>query len=165
MHRFAFFALLVLQSSAVLCQSTATPPGTPQAPGKPAAAQWPLDFSKVQPGQAAAKPAFRSFDCTGKNSAPNQPSAPIDLDHLFSASCMDLKSHVEPFALVELFARNEDSFSRSPLVVRPHPRGEPIPKQWPNLKFEQIPTEWPNLKLQLIDGGSPSLVPARGSAK
>ena len=85
---------------------------------------------------------------------------------IFSAHPVwSLKSHVEPFAHVELFALNEDPSSRSPLVVRPHPKGEPIPRQWPNLKFEQIPTEWPNLKLQLIDGGSSSLVPAHGSAK
>ncbi len=165
MHRFAFFALLVLQSTAVLCQSAATLPGNSQAPGKPSAVQWQLDFSNSQPGQTAARPALKRFNCNGQDTTPSQANAPVDVDHLFSASCMSLKSHVEPFAHVELFALNEDPSSRSPLVVRPHPRGEPIPRQWPNLKFEQIPTEWPNLKLQLIDGGSQSLVPAHGSAK
>jgi hypothetical protein len=78
---------------------------------------------------------------------------------------MDLKSHVEPLTHVELFARNEDSSVRSPLVVRPHPKGEPIPTQWPNSRVEQIPTQWPNLKLQRIDGGTPGLAPTQGSAK
>ena len=165
MRRFVLFVLLVCPSTTVFCQSMATPPGNSQAHGKQSAAQWPLNFSNGQPEQTAARPAFKNFDCHGLNTASHQASAPIDLDHLFSASCADLQSHGEPFARAELFALNENSYSRSPLVVRPHPKGEPIPKQWPNLKFEQIPTEWPNLKLQPIDGGSSSLVPAHGSAK
>jgi hypothetical protein len=165
MNRFVFVALLLFPGTAVLCQSMATPPGTSQAPGKLSAVQWPLDFSYGQPGQTAPRPAFKNFNCQGSNTSPNQASAPIDLDQVFSASCLDLKSHVEPLTHLELFARNEDSSVRSPLVVRPHPKGEPIPKQWPNLKFEQIPTEWPNLKLQLIDGGSSGLAPTQGRAK
>jgi hypothetical protein len=165
MHRFVLFALLLFPSTVVLCQSMATPPGNSQAPGKPSAAQWPLHFGSSQPGQTAARSAFKNFDCHGPNTTPNQASAPIDLDHLFNATCTDLKSQVEPLARVELFARNENSFSRSPFVVRPHLKGEPIPTQWPSVKIEQIPTEWPNLKLQPIDGGFPGLVPAHGSAK
>jgi hypothetical protein len=143
----------------------ATPPGNSQAPRKLSAVQWPLDFSNSQPGQTAAKPAFKNFNCRGSDTTPNQASAPIDLDHLFSSTCTDLKSRVETLARVELFARNENSFSRSPLVVWPRLKGEPIPTQWPNGKVEQIPTEWPNLKLQPIGGGAPGLVPAHGSAK
>ena len=166
MHRFVLFALLLIPSTAVYCQSMATPPGNSQVSRKPSAVQWPLDFSNSQPGQAAAKPAFKSFDCNGPNTTPNQASKPIDLDHLFNATCTDLKSQVEILKRgVELYARNESSFSRSPFVVRPHPKGEPIPTQWPNVKVEQIPTEWPNLKLQPIDGGSPGLIPAHGSQK
>ena len=165
MRRVVLFALLLFLGTAVFCQSMATPPGKSQAPRRPSAVQWPLDFGNVQPGQTTARPAFKSFNCHGLNTAPHQATAPIDLDHLFSASCTDLQSHTEPFAHVELFALNENSYSRSPLVVRPHPKGEPIPKQWPDLKFEQIPTQWPNLKLQLIDGGSPGLVPPHGSTK
>jgi hypothetical protein len=166
MRRFVLFVLLLFPVTAVFCQSMTTPPGNSQAPGKPSAAQWPLDFSNSHPGQTAARLSFKSFDCRGPNTNPNQANTPIDLDHLFLfTTCADLQSHGEPFARAELFALNENSYSRSPLVVRPHPKGEPIPKQWPNLKFEQIPTEWPNLKLQPIDGGSSSLVPAHGSAK
>ncbi len=165
MNRFVFVALLLFPGAAVLCQSMATPPGNSQAPDKQSAAQWPLDFSYGQPGQTASRPAFKSHNCQGANTTPNQASAPIDLDHIFSAPCMDLKSHVDPLAHVELFARNEDSFSRSPLVVRPHPKGEPIPTQWPNSRVEQIPTQWPNLKLQPIDGGSPGLAATQGRAK
>jgi hypothetical protein len=161
MHRFVLFALLLFPSTSVLCQSTATPPGNSQAPGKPSAVQWPLDFSSSQPGQTAARPAFKGFDCHGPHTTPNQANAPIDLDHLFNAPC----AQVEPLARVELFARNENSFSRSPFVVWPHLKGEPIPTQWPSVKTEQIPTEWPNLKLQPINGRSPGLVPAHGSQK
>jgi hypothetical protein len=163
MNRLMLLAVLLFESTVVFCQSSATPHGSPQAPGKAAmgqvAGQWPLGFSNCQPGQTAARPWFKSFDCHGSNSTRNQASAPIDLDRLFNANCTDLKSQVE------LFARNEDSFSRSPLVVRPHAKGEPIPGQWPNAKIEQIPTQWPNLKLQLIDGGSAGLVPAHGGQK
>lgn len=165
MHRFVLFALLLVPSTAVLAQSMATPPGNSPAPAKLSASQWPLDFSNSQPGQTAARPAVKSFDCHGPSPTPTRASAPLDVDHLFNATCADLKSQVEPLARVELFARNESSFSRSPFVVRPHLKGEPIPKQWPNLKVEQIPTEWPNLKLLPIDGGTPGLVPAHGSAK
>ena len=161
MQRFVLFALLLFSSSAVFSQSTATPPGNPQAPVKPSAAQWPLDFSNGQPAQTAEKPAFKNFDCHGPNATPNQAGAPIDLDHLFDATCTGLNSQAEPFAHVEFFARNENSLQRLPLVVRPHPKGEPIPTQFPNVKVEQIPTEWPNLKLQLIEGGSSGLVPKR----
>lgn len=156
MQRFALFALLLFPGAAVLCQSTATSPGNSQAPGKLSAVQWPLDFSNGQTRQAAAKPAFERFNCNVRNTAPSQASAPIDLNPLFSAPCMDLNAHAEHFTHVELFALNENSFSRSPLVVQPHPKGEPIPGQWPNLTFKQIPTEWPNLKLQPIGGGSPA---------
>jgi len=165
MNRIVFLALLLFPGTVVLCQSTATAPGNSQAPGKLSAVQWPLDFSNGQPGQTALRPAFNNFNCQGSNTSPNQASAPIDFNHLFSSTCMDLKSHVEPLTHVELFARNEDSSVRSPLVVRPHPKGEPIPTQWPNSRVEQIPTQWPNLKLQRIDGGTPGLAPTQGSAK
>jgi hypothetical protein len=166
MHRFALFSLLLFSSTAVLCQSMATPPDNSRVPQKPSAAQWPLDFSSGQPVQPAVKPVLRSFDCNGPNTTPNQAGKPIDLDHLFDATCTDLKSQVETLKRgVELFARNENSFSRSPLVVRPHPKGEPIPTQFPNAKVERIPTEWPNLKLQLVDGDSPPPVPAHVSQK
>jgi hypothetical protein len=161
MHRFVLFALLLLSSTAVLCQSTATVPGNPQTPGKPSVAQWPLDFSTGQPGQTAAKPAFKTFNCHGPNTTANQAGAPIDLDHVFDAPC----AHVEPFTHVELFARNENSISRSPFAVQPHPKGEPIPTQWPKVKVEQIPTEWPKLKLQPTNGGSDGLVPAQANQK
>ena len=121
--------------------------------------QWPLDFGNGQAGQIAARPTFKSFDCHGANTTQNQASAPIDLGNLFNASCRDLKSHTE------LFALNENSFSFSPPVVRPLAKGEPIPTQWPNAKFKQIPTQWPNLKLQPIDGGSQASVGVHGSAK
>jgi hypothetical protein len=121
--------------------------------------QWPFSFSNGQPGQAAARPTFKSFNCYDPNTIQNQAGVPIDLDHLFNAPCTDVKSHVD------LFALNEYSFSRSPLLVGPHPKGEPIPTQWPNARIEQIPTKWPNLKLQPIDGESPGLVPIHRSAK
>lgn len=156
MQRFVLFALLLFSSTAVLCQSAATAPGNSQAPGKPSVAQWPLDFSDGQPAQTAAKPAFKSFACHGPNTAPNQAGAPIDLDHIFDTLCANLKSQSEPFQHVELFARNENSFSRTPFIVGPHAKGVPIPTQFPNGKVEQIPTVWPNLKLQLVDGASAS---------
>ncbi len=165
MHRFVFFALLLCPSAAVICQSTAAPPGNSQAPGKPSTAQWPLDFSNSQLGLTAAKPAFKSFDCHGPQATPSQANAPIDLDHLFDSDCTGLKSQAEPPTHVELFARNESSLPRSPFAVWPTLKGEPIPTQWPNGKVERIPTEWPNLKLQPIDGVSSGPVPAHGSAK
>jgi len=165
MHRFVLFALLLCPGTAVLCQSTATAPGNSQAEGEPSTAQWPLDFSNSKPGQNAARFAFKNFDCHGPNSTPNQATAPIDLDHLFDSACTGLKSHAEPLTHVELFARNENSLARSPFVVSPRLKGEPIPTQWPNVKVEQIPTEWPNLKLQPINGVSPASVPAHSSAK
>jgi hypothetical protein len=159
MNRLMLFAVLLFQSTVVFCQSSATPPGSPQLRGKESIGQWPFDFSNGQLGQTAARPTFKSFGCHGPNTTQDQASAPIDLNHLFNAPCTDLKSQVE------LFARNENSFSPFPLVVRPHFKSEPIPTQWPNAKFEQIPTQWPNLKLQPIDGRSPSLVPAHSGAK
>jgi hypothetical protein len=165
MHRFVLFALLLLSSTAALCQSTATAPGNLQAPSKPPVGQWSLDFSSGQLGQTAAKPAFKSFDCSGPNAATNQASGPIDLDHLFDSTCTDLKSRAEPLTHVEFFARNENSISRSPFAVQPHLKSEPIPTQWPNAKVERIPTQWQNLKLQPINGGSAGLVPAQASQK
>ena len=159
MNRLMLFAVLLFQSTAVFFQSTATPFGSPQVPGKVFILQLPFDFSNGQPGKTVAKPTFKSFDCPDLNATQNQVSVPIDLDHLFNASCTDLKSHVE------LFARNESPFSRTPLVLRPHPKGGPIPTQWPNAKIEQIPTQWPNLKLQPIGEESPGSVPAHSSAK
>ncbi|MFZ0304643.1 MAG: hypothetical protein WAL75_18270 [Terracidiphilus sp.] len=159
MYRFVLLAIVLFESSAVFCQSTASPPVSTQVPGKAIVGQWPFDFGKAQPGQIAAKPTFKSFDCDGLNSARNQASAPIDLDHLFDVPCVDKKPRVE------LFAHNDNLFSQSPLVVRPHPKGEPIPTQWPNAKVENIPTEWPGLKLQPIEGGSQGLAPIHRSAK
>jgi hypothetical protein len=159
MHRFVLFALLLSSSAMVLAQSMGTPPGNSQAPGKSSSVQWPLNFSSSQPGQTAARPALKSFNCHAPNTTPNQASPPIDFDHLFNSTCLDLKLQVKPFARVELFARNESSFSRSPFVVWPQLKGEPIPTQWPNGKVEQIPTQWPNLKMQPIDGGAAALVP------
>ncbi len=159
MNRLMLFAVLLLQGTVVFCQSTATPSGSPFVPGNVSMGQWPFDWSKVQSEQTASRPAFKSFDCLGPSTTRNQASAPIDFDHLFSAPCMDLKSHVE------LFAHNENSLSRSPLVVQPHLKGEPIPTQWPNAKIEKIPTQWPNLKLQPIKGGSAGLVPTHAGAK
>jgi hypothetical protein len=103
-------------------------------------------------------PTFKSFDCHGPN-ARNQANVPTDFDDLLNAPCAGLKSHAG------LFALNESSSSWSGLVVGPHPKGEPIPTQWPNARFEQIPTQWPNLKLQPIDGGSPGLVLVHHGAK
>lgn len=152
MNRFMFYATLLLQSTVVLCQSMATPPGSSLDPGKLSTPQWPLAFSNGQTGQTAARPAFKSFDCHGQDTAQNQASATIDLDPLFNAPCTDLKSHVL------LFARNENSLSQFSLSVAPHLKAEPIPTQWPNAKLKQIPTRWPNLALLPIDAGSPSSV-------
>jgi hypothetical protein len=159
MNRLVLFAVLLFQSSLIFCQSTATPTGSPHVPGKVSMGQWPFGFGNGQPGQTAARPVFKSFDRHRPNASQNQANVPMDLDHLFNASCTDLKSHVE------LFALNENSLSRPPLVVEPHPKGEPIPTQWPNAKIEQIPTQWPNLKLQPIGGESPGLVPVHRSAR
>jgi hypothetical protein len=159
MNRFVLIALLLFQSTVLLCQSQAAPPDSSQAPGKRPTVQWPFDFGVGQPAQAAPKLTFKNFDCHGLSTAQNQASPPIDLDHLFNATCADSNSHAV------LFAFNEKSVSRSPFVVPPHPNIEPIPTQWPNAKCKQIPTQWPNLKLQPIDGISPGLVPAHGSAK
>jgi hypothetical protein len=159
MNRFVFFAVLLFQGTFVFCQTMVTPPESSKAPGKLSTTQSPFDLSNGQPWQTAAGPAFKSFDCYGSNATQNRAGAPIDLDHLFNATCTDMKSHPA------LFALNENSFSPPLSVVRPHPKGELIPKQWPNLKFQQIPTQWPNLKLEPIDGGTPGLVPAHGNAK
>jgi hypothetical protein len=163
MSRFMLLAVVLFQGALVFCQSTAAPSGSAQLSGKASvgqwAGQWAFSLSNGQPGETAARPAFGNFDCHGPNTTPSQASAPIDFDHLFSAPCADLKTHVE------FLARNESSFSRSPLVVQPHVKGAPIPTQWPNAKLEQIPTQWPNLRLQAIDGGSPDPVGAHGSKK
>jgi hypothetical protein len=159
MNRLVFFAVLLFQGTFVLCQTMATPPESSEASGKLSTTQGSFDLSNGQPWQTAARPAFKSFDCHGSNASQNRAGTPTDLDHLFNASCTDMESHPA------LFALNENSFSPSLLVVRPHPKGEPIPKQWPNLKFQQIPTQWPNLKLEPIEGGFSGLVPAHGSAK
>lgn len=165
MHRFVLLALPLFLNSAVLCQSMAAASGISETPQKLSAVQMPLNFGNDQPGQAATKPAFKNSDCNRTSNAPNEANAPIDLNHLFSAQCADPKSHIEPFSHVELFARNENSFSRSLFVFRAHPKGEPLPTQWPNLKVEQIPTQWPNLKLQPIGDASPRLVPSQSRAK
>jgi hypothetical protein len=165
MHRHVLFGLLLFSSTAALCQSAATAHENSQAPGKPSGTQWPLDFSNGQVGLTAGKPALKSFDCHVLNTTANQPSAPIDLDHLFDTACTGLKWQAEPPTHVELFARNEHSLSRFPFGGGSHLKSEPIPTQWPNAKVERIPTEWPNLKLQPIDGGSQGLVPAHSSAK
>jgi hypothetical protein len=157
----------LFQGTAVFGQSPATPLGSGQISGKISmgqlTGQCPFDFSGGLLGQSAAKPSFKSFKCNGLNSTANQADAPIDFGSLFSAPSANLKTDLE------LFARNESSFSRSPLVVQPHPKGEPIPTQWPKAKAEQIPTLWSNLKLQPIEsgseGGSRGLVSARSSRK
>lgn len=159
MNRLVLFAVLFSQSGLILCQSTATPPGSAQVPDKVSMGQWPFGFSNGQPGQTAARPTFKSFDCHGPNTSQHHVNTPADLDPLLSAYCTDLKSQVGPFAL------NENSFPRPSLFVGPHTKGEPIPTQWPNAKIGQIPTQWPNLKLQPIDGGSSSLIPAYRSPK
>jgi hypothetical protein len=163
MKRLILFAVVLLQGTAVFCQSPVTPLGSAQVSGKvltgPLSGQSPFDFSGGQLGPTAARPSFKSLECNGPNSTLNQVSAPIDFDHLFSARSADLKTQED------FFARNEASFSRSPLDVQPHLKGEPIPTQWPNAKAEQIPTLWPNLKLQPIKGGSPGLDPTRSSRK
>ena len=161
MHRFVLFALLLFCSTAVLCQSMLTPNGNSQASGKPSAEQWVLDLSNGQPGKTTARPAFKGFNCHTPSTTPNQASAPIDVDHLFDATCTGSKSQVEPLAHVEIFALNENSLSRSPLMVWPKLKGGPIPTQWPIGKAEPIPTRWPNLKLQPVDGGSASPAPKR----
>jgi hypothetical protein len=158
MNRLVLFTFLLFQSSLIFCQSTATSPASPQVPSKVSMGEWPFGFSNSPLEQGVARPTFKSFDCHGTN-AKNQASVPIDLDHLFNVACPVLKTDVETLAL------NERYFSRSPLVVGPRSKGEPIPTQWPNAKIEQIPTQWPNLKLQPIDGGSSSLIPAYGSQK
>lgn len=159
MNRPMLFAVLLFQSTIVFCQSTATPPGSPQTAGKGSMEQLPFDFSNSRPGQTAARPTFNRFDCQGSDAAQNQANAPIDFEHLFNAPCSDLKTHVE------FLARNGNSFSQSPLVVQPRSDFEPIPTQWPKARSERIPTQWPNLKLQPIDRGSPGLIPAHGSRK
>jgi hypothetical protein len=164
MSRLVLVAVVLIQGTffqgtAVFCQSPATPLESPQISGNGSMGQLPFDFSGGQSGLTAAKPSFKSFRWEGPNSAANQASAPIDFYNLFSAPRADLKTHLE------FFARNENSFSRSPLVVQPHLKGEPIPTQWPNAKAEQIPTLWPNLKLQPINSGSLGLDTVRTSKK
>lgn len=159
MNRPMLFAVLLFQSTIVFCQSTATPPGSPQTAGKGSMEQLPFDFNDSRPGQNAARPTFKSLDCQESSTTQNQANAPIDFEHLFSAPCADLSTHAE------FLARNENSFSRSPLVVQPRSDFVPIPTQWPKARSEQIPTQWPKLKLQPIDRGSPDLIPAHSSRK
>lgn len=165
MNRLMLFAFLLLPGTVVFGQSTATLPGSRAVPGnvsgKMTVGQWPFNFSDGQTRQAAAGPLFkgsfsRGFDLRGPNETRN---APADLDQLFNAPSADLKSHFE------LLARNENPFSRFPLVATQHFSFEPIPTQWPNAKFEPIPTEWPNVKMLPIDQRSRGLVFARGSTK
>ncbi len=159
MNRLMLFAVLLLETAVVFCQAPATPPGSSQVPGKASIGEWPFNFNIGQPGQTALKPKFKSLDCNGLSAIRTQASGSIDFDHLFGTPCAGSQSHVV------FLARNENSFSLAPLVVQPHPKGEPIPTQWPNAKIERIPTQWPSLKLQPINGGSPDLVPAQASTK
>jgi hypothetical protein len=159
MNRLVLLTVLLFQSSLVFCQSTATAPASTQVPGKVSMGQWPSGFSNSPLEQGMAKPTFKTFDCAGPSSNQNHATASVDLDHLFNVACPVLKTDAETLAL------NERFFSQSPLVVGPHPRGEPIPTQWPNAKTERIPTQWPNLKLKPIDAGPAGLAPAHGSEK
>jgi hypothetical protein len=159
MIRFALLSVLLFQGAVVFCQSTATPTASPQVPGKRSEVNRPFDFGNSRSGPTVARPPFKAFNCQDPKDTRNKASTPIDFDHLFDAPCTDLKSHVE------LFARNENLLSPSPLVVRPPLKREPIPTQWPNAKVERIPTHWPNLKLRPVDGGSFGAVPAAGGAK
>ncbi|MGA2350203.1 MAG: hypothetical protein ABSF70_07215 [Terracidiphilus sp.] len=159
MRRFALFAVIVLPSTMVFGQSAATRSGSSQISSKPSTLQWPRRLSDGQPGHTAVGPVLKNFDCHGVSLTQNQASALADLDHLFCAPFLDLKSHAV------LFAFNENPFASIPLIVPPHPKAEPIPTQWPGAKFEQIPTQWPNLKLQPIDRGSSGSVAGHGSAK
>jgi hypothetical protein len=153
----------LFQGTLVFGQSPATPLGSAQISGKVSMSQCPFDFSSGQLGRSAARPSSKSLECNGPNSTLNQAGAPIDFDRLFSRRSANLKTDLE------FFARNESSFSSSPLAVQRHLKGEPIPTQWPNAKVEQIPTLWPNLRLQPIEdgteGGSRGLVPAPSSGK
>jgi hypothetical protein len=159
MNRLELFSVLLFQSSLVFCQSTATSSASPQVPGKVSMGQWLFGFRNNPLEQSVAKPTFKSFNCASPSTNRNHATAPVDLDHLFNVACPVLKTDVETLAL------NERYFSRSPLVVGLHPKGEPIPTQWPNAKIVRIPTHWPNLKLQAIDGGSSDSDPARGGVK
>jgi hypothetical protein len=164
MSRLMLFAVVLFQGTlfkgaVVFCQSPLIPLGSPEVSAKVSMGQCPFDFRSGQLGQTAARPSFKGFECNGPNSTLNQAGAPIDFGQLFSAPSADLKTHED------FFARNEGSFPRSPLVLQPHLKGEPIPTQWPNAKVEQIPTLWPNLKLLPIQDGSPGLVTAGSSRK
>lgn len=169
MNRLIFVAILLLQSAAVLGQSSTNLLGSPQPPGKVSTGQSPFgqwqpgqpqfDFGSGHPGQTLTGPISKDFDCQGSSTARNRPNAPVDFGHLSNAPCAELKTQIE------YLARNESAFSWSPLVAEPHFKSEPIPTQWPNAKTEQIPTRWPNLKLQPIDGRSAGLVSAHDSAK
>src|SRR5580704_10974235 len=100
------------QGTAVFGQSPATPLGSAEISGKVSMSQCPFDFSGGLLGQSAARPSSKSLECNGLNSTLNQAEAPIDFDRLFSRRSANLKTDLE------FFARNESSFSSSPLVVQ-----------------------------------------------
>ena len=139
MTRFLALAALLLQCSAIFCQSPASPPGNSQAPGARSGLQWPLDFNNGQTGLSPAKPTFKSPGCPTPSTTRNHANAAVELDHLFTATCADLNSKL----LL--------SFAGAPREIRPHAKAEPIPTQWPNAKFEPIPTRWPDLALKPIN--------------
>jgi len=171
MHRSVLFALLLLPGAGVFGQSTAT--GNLPAARIPSTdvsgPVWSIDVvngqTGSQPGKTAAKPALRNFNCRGAKTTVKPAGGSADLDRLFDSSCADLARPTPPLTHFELFARNEDSGVRFPLMVQPHAKGEPIPTQFPSAKVEQIPTQWPNLKMQLVEGGSARPAPAHGSGK
>ena len=163
MRRSVVFALLLLPAAGVFGQSTAI--GSMQAPRNPSTPEWTLDVVNGQAGKTAAKPAPRNFMCSGAKTAANQTGTSADLDPLFDSPCANPAWQTPPPTHFEFFARNEDFSVRSPLMVQPHAKGEPIPTQFPNAKVKQIPTDWPNLKMQLVDGASAGPVPAHGSRK
>ncbi|MDR3741518.1 MAG: hypothetical protein P4L40_21075 [Terracidiphilus sp.] len=54
---------------------------------------------------------------------------------------------------------NGRTFVVPPQIVARNVGAEPIPGQWPNLKFEPIPTTWPKLKLLLAEKNSAQALP------
>jgi hypothetical protein len=160
MRRFILFAAFQWFGILAICQSITTIPGTaPASPDTPMAPQslFNLNGTHFEPvGSSFLSTQQGSMpSCDSSRQSQNKASAQVDLNQLFSVSCMNMKP--EGVAIVRI------EIPPSPLSTRRWPDAHygPIPTQWPNAKVEQIPGTWPNLKMLPIAGQNSSLNPSK----
>jgi len=153
MRRFALFAVFPFLAAMAICQSPATPPGTPAA-ALPSFAQPLFGFNTGQLGQMKSATPARTASCNNRKPAQNQPDGQFEMSQVLHVPCVNLDT------LAQVAQSNQPA---SPLLNQQWPLAKfmPIPTQWPDAKVEPIPTRWPDLKIQQITADNPGKTHAK----